>query len=168
MVTLTIVVKWNVHGSWTVLIFDIYKKTVLLSTHFDCIFFNLQKVVEVPVSHNIWILKQCQCASLTYKLWSPVLVRFFHYGGTPPPSVKLINRFSPPFKAPSPTKKKKNSSHLKRVRDIKPDETSTSQRVRHNFIHMTAIKCHVTAIKCNVMCKLSCSYMPKVSNVKAR
>ena len=123
MVTLTIVVKWNVHGSWTVLIFDIYKKTVLISTHFDRIFFNLQKVVEVPVSHNIWILKQCQCASLTYKLWSPVLVRFFHYGGTPPPSVKLINRFSPPFKAPSPTKKKEK---------FIPPKTSTWHQARWN------------------------------------
>ena len=62
--------------------------------------------------------------------------------------------------------KKNIASHLKLVRDIEPDETTTSQRVHRNFIHMTAIKCHVTAIKCNVTCKLSCSYMPKVSNVK--
>ena len=147
---------------WTVLIFDICKKTVLISTSFDRIFFNLQKVVEVPVSRNIWILKQCHCATLTCKLWSASPGQGLRLWRDSPPSVKIINTFPPPFRASSATKKN-IPSHLKLVRDIEPDETSTSQRVHRNFIHMTAIKCHVAPIKYNVTCKLSCSYMPKVA-----
>ena len=61
---------------------------VEISTCFHRIFFNLQKVVKVPVSHNIWILYQCKCATLTCKLWSASPGQGFPLWGTLPSSVK--------------------------------------------------------------------------------
>ena len=140
------------------------KDCVDIYIHWSYIF-QLAKSGRSSSLTHIWILKQCHCATLTCKLWSASPGQGLPLWRDSPPSVKIINTFPPPFRASSATKKN-IPSHLKLVRDIEPDETSTSQRVHRNFIHMTAIKCHLTAIKCNVTCKLPCSYMPKVSNVK--